>query len=127
VHEPATDNHLPRWKLIEGEALAALRELPSNSVDAVITDPPHSSGGLHLILRCSFATASFRGAASGMWAASFTSERPRRACLDRGHRQSVPSRRPRRELTASPSMSTSRSRREPDVLDMLRDKQAGVA
>jgi site-specific DNA-methyltransferase (adenine-specific) len=51
MNEPANDNHLPTWKLIEGEALAALRELPSNSVDAVITDPPYSSGGLHLSAR----------------------------------------------------------------------------
>ena len=37
MNEPANDNALPTWKLIEGEALAALRELPSNSVDAVNT------------------------------------------------------------------------------------------
>ncbi len=29
-----------------GESLAVLRELPTGSVDAVITDPPYSSGGL---------------------------------------------------------------------------------
>jgi site-specific DNA-methyltransferase (adenine-specific) len=32
-------------ELHHGEALAALRDLPSASVDAVITDPPYSSGG----------------------------------------------------------------------------------
>jgi len=31
--------------LYHGDALAVLRELPSASVDAVITDPPYSSGG----------------------------------------------------------------------------------
>ncbi|HEY9411093.1 MAG TPA: site-specific DNA-methyltransferase [Jiangellaceae bacterium] len=31
--------------LYRGEALAVLRELPDASVDAVITDPPYSSGG----------------------------------------------------------------------------------
>jgi site-specific DNA-methyltransferase (adenine-specific) len=32
-------------RLIHGEALAALRDLPDASVDALITDPPYSSGG----------------------------------------------------------------------------------
>jgi site-specific DNA-methyltransferase (adenine-specific) len=32
-------------QLYHGEALAILRELPTASVDAVITDPPYSSGG----------------------------------------------------------------------------------
>lgn len=31
--------------LYQGDALAVLRDLPSASVDAVITDPPYSSGG----------------------------------------------------------------------------------
>jgi site-specific DNA-methyltransferase (adenine-specific) len=31
--------------LYQGEALALLRALPANSVDALITDPPYSSGG----------------------------------------------------------------------------------
>ncbi len=30
-----------------GDALAVLRELPEDSVDMVLTDPPYSSGGLH--------------------------------------------------------------------------------
>ncbi len=34
------------WKLIQGDSLAMLRELPDNSVDAIITDPPYSSGGM---------------------------------------------------------------------------------
>jgi len=33
-------------KLHHGEALAVLRDLPDASVDAVITDPPYSSGGM---------------------------------------------------------------------------------
>lgn len=33
--------------LFNGDALAVLRELPDASVDAVLTDPPYSSGGLH--------------------------------------------------------------------------------
>lgn len=35
-----------RATLYRGDALAVLRELPDASVDAVITDPPYSSGGL---------------------------------------------------------------------------------
>ena len=33
-------------KLYGGDALAVLRELPTASIDAVITDPPYSSGGM---------------------------------------------------------------------------------
>jgi site-specific DNA-methyltransferase (adenine-specific) len=33
-------------RLIHGEALAALRDLPDASVDALVTDPPYSSGGM---------------------------------------------------------------------------------
>ncbi len=34
-----------RWVLHQGDALAVLRSMPDASVDAVITDPPYSSGG----------------------------------------------------------------------------------
>ncbi len=34
-----------------GDALAILAELPAGSVDMVLTDPPYSSGGLHLAAR----------------------------------------------------------------------------
>jgi site-specific DNA-methyltransferase (adenine-specific) len=34
------------YTLHRGDALAVLRDLPSGSVDAVITDPPYSSGGM---------------------------------------------------------------------------------
>lgn len=34
-----------KWELRQGDALALLQALPTGSVDAVITDPPYSSGG----------------------------------------------------------------------------------
>lgn len=34
-----------------GEALSILRSLPGASVDAIITDPPYSSGGIHMTAR----------------------------------------------------------------------------
>jgi len=39
------------FRLHQGECLAFLRSLPDASVDAVITDPPYSSGGLHMTTR----------------------------------------------------------------------------
>ena len=33
--------------LFQGDALTVLRELPDATVDAVVTDPPYSSGGVH--------------------------------------------------------------------------------
>ncbi len=33
------------WQLLQGECLALLQAVPDDSVDAVITDPPYSSGG----------------------------------------------------------------------------------
>ena len=41
----------PGWELRRGDALAVLRTLPDELVDAVITDPPYSSGGLHRAAR----------------------------------------------------------------------------
>lgn len=38
-------------RVIEGDALLVMRDIPSTSVDAVITDPPYSSGGLHYAQR----------------------------------------------------------------------------
>lgn len=32
-------------KIILGDSLEVLRQIPDNSVDAVITDPPYASGG----------------------------------------------------------------------------------
>jgi site-specific DNA-methyltransferase (adenine-specific) len=37
------DEHAELW---QGEALAVLAEMPAGSVDAVITDPPYSTGGM---------------------------------------------------------------------------------
>jgi DNA modification methylase len=37
LYADATD----RWRLIEGEALAVLARLPTNALDAVVTDPPY--------------------------------------------------------------------------------------
>lgn len=38
-----------QWLILyQGDALACLRDLPSESVDAVITDPPYSTGGISL-------------------------------------------------------------------------------
>lgn len=34
------------WTLVEGEALGLLAQLDTHSVDALVTDPPYSSGGL---------------------------------------------------------------------------------
>lgn len=36
----------PRWELRAGDSLHLLREIEPNSVDAVISDPPYSSGGM---------------------------------------------------------------------------------
>lgn len=38
-------------RVIEGDALLVMRDVPSTSVDAVITDPPYSSGGLNYAQR----------------------------------------------------------------------------
>ena len=35
------------WQIHQGEALAVLQDLESNSVDLVATDPPYSSGGMY--------------------------------------------------------------------------------
>jgi len=36
---------MTRWEIRQGEALALLQSLPDASVDALVTDPPYSSGG----------------------------------------------------------------------------------
>lgn len=36
---------LDRWRMLRADSLIALRDLPDASVDALITDPPYSSGG----------------------------------------------------------------------------------
>jgi site-specific DNA-methyltransferase (adenine-specific) len=35
-----------RWTVIEGDCLDVMRQLPDGCVDAVVTDPPYSSGGM---------------------------------------------------------------------------------
>ncbi len=44
---PLIEQPDPRWTLHKGDSLRVLTELPSDSVDAVITDPPYSSGGMY--------------------------------------------------------------------------------
>jgi site-specific DNA-methyltransferase (adenine-specific) len=44
------------WTTPYGEAFALLRPLPTTSVDAVITDPPYSSGGFARADRMDLAT-----------------------------------------------------------------------
>lgn len=36
----------PKWEVIHGDALRLIAEIPDASIDAVITDPPYSSGGM---------------------------------------------------------------------------------
>lgn len=48
-------------RLIHGEAIATLRTLPPGSVDAVITDPPYSSGGLMRSDRQNSSAVKYRG------------------------------------------------------------------
>jgi site-specific DNA-methyltransferase (adenine-specific) len=33
------------WRVVQGDALALLRQIPDESIDGVFTDPPYSSGG----------------------------------------------------------------------------------
>jgi site-specific DNA-methyltransferase (adenine-specific) len=47
----------PALVLWQGDALRVLQELPDASVDAVITDPPYSSGGQYRGDRAGFSTA----------------------------------------------------------------------
>ena len=50
-----------RATLYRGDALAVLRELPDASIDAVITDPPYSSGGMMRGDRAQPAEDKYRG------------------------------------------------------------------
>jgi len=47
MHSQVFDNGI----LYQGDALSVLRELPGESVDTVLTDPPYSSGGVHQAAR----------------------------------------------------------------------------
>jgi site-specific DNA-methyltransferase (adenine-specific) len=45
--------------IYHGDAMAVLRELPSESVDCIITDPPYSSGGMYRGDRAASTTAKY--------------------------------------------------------------------
>ena len=47
--------------LYNDDALAILKGLPSESVDTVLTDPPYSSGGVHLSARQAAPSAKYQG------------------------------------------------------------------
>lgn len=47
-------------KIIQGDCLRILQDIPDNSVDAVITDPPYSSGGLHKSTRSQRTTEKYQ-------------------------------------------------------------------
>lgn len=40
-----------RWCVVEGDAMAVLAALPDGCIDAVVTDPPYSSGGASMTAR----------------------------------------------------------------------------
>jgi site-specific DNA-methyltransferase (adenine-specific) len=54
-------HHTDQFTLYRGEALSVLASLPTGSVDAVITDPPYSSGGLMRNDRSVDPSAKYRG------------------------------------------------------------------
>ena len=54
------------WRVIRGDSLLVLRDLPAESVDAVITDPPYSSGGQFRGDRQGASTTKYMSADSGM-------------------------------------------------------------
>jgi site-specific DNA-methyltransferase (adenine-specific) len=43
---PETSSSPPWYRIVQGNTPAAITDMPDESVDAVITDPPYSSGGL---------------------------------------------------------------------------------
>lgn len=56
------------WRVVEGEALSTLRDLPDESVDLILTDPPFSSGGRRENAR-SLRTSMIRGTEDDAWIA----------------------------------------------------------
>jgi len=50
-----------QWELHHGEAMQWLISLPDNSVDAVITDPPYSSGGMQSTSRSRVTSEKYSG------------------------------------------------------------------
>ena len=53
------------WRLIRGDSLLVLRDLPAESVDAVIADPPYSSGGQFRGDRAGLSTTKYVSTGSG--------------------------------------------------------------
>lgn len=53
------------WRMLRADSLLALRDLPSESVDAVITDPPYSSGGKNRGDRAGLSTTKYVTSDSG--------------------------------------------------------------
>lgn len=43
-----TQSNGPNWHLERGDCVQVLQQLPDDFCDAIITDPPYSSGGLHI-------------------------------------------------------------------------------
>lgn len=52
------------WEIIEGDSLLVLRDLPAASVDALVTDPPYSSGGQFRSDRAKGTAAKYSGVGS---------------------------------------------------------------
>lgn len=51
-------------KVFQGDAVAVLRDLPAGLVDAVVTDPPYSTGGTHAAARQRDPTAKYQSTAT---------------------------------------------------------------
>lgn len=56
------------WEIVKGEALAELRNMPDESVDVILTDPPFSSGGRRESAR-SVRKSMLRGTEDDAWIA----------------------------------------------------------
>ena len=52
MHTNNDNQPAERWQMIHGEALATLPGLPADHFDAVICDPPYSSGGFSRDDKC---------------------------------------------------------------------------
>lgn len=51
--------------IIQGDCLEELKKLEDNSIDLVVTDPPYSSGGLHITQRKQDPTTKYSSASKG--------------------------------------------------------------
>lgn len=56
-----------RWRIVQGDCLESLRELPDSSVDAVVTDPPYglSEHRPEEVAACDIAARRLRWASRG--------------------------------------------------------------